>query len=72
MAILRVSDKVLSAILLSAFSLVLDLSTTDMGNNSNKMRDKKPWTFTEVKNKKGLTEVFNFIRDTGGLEKSDY
>ena len=41
MAILRVSDKVLSAILLSAFSVVLDLSTTDMGNNSNKIRDKK-------------------------------
>ena len=43
-----------------------------MEKDTNKMRDKKPWTFTEVKNKKGLTEVFNFIRDTGGLEISDY
>ena len=43
-----------------------------MEKDTNKMRDKKPWTFTEVKNKKGLTQVFNFIRDTGGLEKSDY
>ena len=24
------------------------------------------------KNKKGLAEVFNFIRDVGGLEESDY
>ena len=53
-------------------SKIVGASLDIMEKDTNKMRDKKPWTFTEVKNKKGLTEVFNFIRDTGGLEKSDY
>ena len=52
-------------------SKIVGASLDIMEKDTNKMRDKKPWTFTEVKNKKGLTEVFNFIRDTGGLEKSD-
>ena len=53
-------------------SKIVGASLDIMEKDTNKMRDKKPWTFTEVKNKKGLTEVFNFIRETGGLEISDY
>ena len=43
-----------------------------MKKDTNKMRNKKPWVFTEIKNKKGLAEIFKFIRDVGGLEKNDY
>ena len=41
-----------------------------MKKDTNKMRNKKPWAFTEIKNKKGLEEVFNFIKNTGGLENN--
>ena len=53
-------------------SNIVGASLDIMKKDTNKMRKKKPWTFTEIKNKKGLAEVFNFIRDVGGLEKSDY
>ena len=53
-------------------SKIVGASLDIMKKDTNKMRKKKPWTFTEIKNKKGLVEVFNFIRDVGGLEKSDY
>ncbi len=53
-------------------SKIVGASLDIMKKDTNKMRKKKPWTFTEIKNKKGLAEVFNFIKDVGGLEKSDY
>ena len=40
-----------------------------MKKDTNKMRNKRPWTFTEIKNKKGLKKIYNFILNIGGLEK---
>ena len=48
-------------------SEIVGASLDIMKKDTNKMRNKKPWAFTEIKNKKGLGEVFNFIRNTGGL-----
>ena len=49
-------------------SNIVGASLNIMKNDTNKMRKKKPWCFTEMKNKKGLKEVYNFILQKGGLE----
>ena len=50
-------------------SKVVGASLDIMKKDTNKMRNKRPWTFTEIKNKKGLKKIYNFILNTGGLEK---
>ena len=39
-----------------------------MDKDTAKMRKKKPWSFTEVTNKKGLQPIYDFILKMGGLE----
>lgn len=39
-----------------------------MKRDTMKMRKKKPWSFTEMRNKKGLRPIFDFIINTGGLK----
>jgi len=49
-------------------SKVVGASLDIMEKDTFKMRKKRPWGFTEMKNKKGLKAVYDFIASTGGLE----
>lgn len=49
-------------------SKVVGASLDIMEKDTLKMRKKRPWGFTEMKNKKGLKAVYDFIAITGGLE----
>ncbi|MDA9558927.1 urease accessory protein UreG [Alphaproteobacteria bacterium] len=49
-------------------SKVVGASLDIMEKDTLKMRKKRPWGFTEMKNKKGLKAVYDFIANTGGLE----
>ena len=49
-------------------SKVVGASLDIMEKDTFKMRKKRPWGFTEMKNKKGLKAVYDFIAITGGLE----
>ena len=51
-------------------SKIVGASLDIMKKDTNRMRKKKkPWAFTEIKNKKGLESVCNFILNGGGLEQ---
>ncbi len=39
-----------------------------MKKDTIRMRNKKPWSFTEMRNSKGIKVIYDFIIDTGGLE----
>ncbi len=47
---------------------IVGASLEIMEKDTIRMREKKPWSFTEMKNKKGLSKVYDFILNTGGLE----
>ena len=49
-------------------SSVVGASLEIMDKDTAKMREKKPWSFTEVKNGKGLEPIYNFIIKMGGLQ----
>ena len=49
-------------------SHIVGASLDVMRKDTLRMRKNKPWTFTEMKNKKGLSKVYDFILNTGGLE----
>ena len=50
-------------------SKIVGASLDIMKKDTNRMRKKKPWAFAEIKNKKGLESVCNFILNSGGLEQ---
>ena len=52
----------------SDLSVQVGASLKIMNKDTAKMRKKKPWSFTEVKNGKGLKPIYDFILKTGGLE----
>ena len=49
-------------------SSVVGASLEIMDKDTAKMREKKPWSFTEVKNGKGLEPIYKFIIKMGGLQ----
>ena len=49
-------------------SSIVGASLEIMDKDTAKMREKKPWSFTEVKNGKGLEPIYNFIIKMGGLQ----
>ena len=52
----------------SDLSTIVGASLDVMKRDTIKMRGKKPWSFTEMKNKKGLKPICDFIFNKGGLK----
>ena len=49
-------------------SRIVGASLDVMRKDTLRMRKNKPWTFTEMKNKKGLQSIYDFILNKGGLK----
>ena len=49
-------------------SHIVGASLDVMRKDTLRMRKNKPWTFTEMKNKKGLQSIYDFILNKGGLK----
>ena len=49
---------------------IVGASLDVMKKDTIKMRNKKPWAFTEMKVKKGLKPIYDFIMNAGGLNIS--
>ena len=49
-------------------SKIVGASLTVMERDTIKMRKKKPWSFTEIKKRKGLKPVYDYILNNGGLQ----
>ena len=52
----------------SDLSTIVGASLDVMKRDTIKMRGKKPWSFTEMKSKKGLKPIYDFILNKGGLK----
>ena len=52
----------------SDLSTIVGASLDVMKRDTIKMRGKKPWSFTEMKSKKGLKPICDFILNKGGLK----
>ena len=52
----------------SDLSTIVGASLDVMKRDTIKMRGKKPWSFTEMKSKKGLKPICDFIFNKGGLK----
>ena len=52
----------------SDLSAFVGASLDVMKRDTIKMRGKKPWSFTEMKSKKGLKPIYDFILNKGGLK----
>ncbi len=49
-------------------SKIVGASLAVMEKDTIKMRKKKPWSFTEMKKRKGLKPIYDYILNNGGLQ----
>ena len=56
----------------SDLSTIVGASLDVMKRDTIKMRGKKPWSFTEMKSKKGLKPIYEFILNKGGLKTYEH